>query len=140
MTIKTILATSIMSLVMFMATFASGSLGGILQESFADPVQACPDGTTLNPDTGQCESAATCSSGTLNPATGLCEVITTSAPTSCSSGTLNPATGLCETPPVNGKITLCHVAGKNGKTVEISVNINALEGHLQHGDTIGPCP
>src|SRR3990170_4608929 len=93
-TIKTILATSIMSVVMFMATFASGSLGGILQESFADPVQACPDGTILNPDTGQCESDPTCASGTLNPATGLCET----APT-CSSGIQNPVTGLCETAP-----------------------------------------
>src|SRR3990172_5874485 len=99
-TIKTILATSIMSVVMFMATFASGSLGGILQESFADPVQACPDGTILNPDTGQCESAPTlCASGTPNPTTGMCDVTTSSPPTLCASGIPNPTTGLCETPP-----------------------------------------
>jgi len=236
MTKTTILMTSIITVILFIAPIASGSLFGLTQTADAVPQQACPDGTTLdpstkqcvtdptcttgtyNPATDQCEEVitvpATCASGTLNTATDLCETTITSAPTclfgtlntvidkcvfricipffgcqtfrisptcsigtyntvtnlceatltsapscsigtynpatdvcdatlpsvaTCSIGSLNTATDLCEISPDHGKIPLCHVAGKNGKTVEISVNIESLEGHLIHGDTVGSC-
>ena len=39
-----------------------------------------------------------------------------------------------------GKVTLCHVAGKSGERVTITVAAAAVPAHLRHGDTIGPCP
>ena len=38
------------------------------------------------------------------------------------------------------KITICHHAGKHGKTVTITVSRNALKGHMRHHDTMGACP
>lgn len=38
-------------------------------------------------------------------------------------------------------VTICHRTGSDtNPTVTISVSENALNGHLAHGDTIGPCP
>jgi len=230
---KTILIALTITVILFIGPIASASFNWSMQTAYADPKQACPEGTTLvistklcvsdpicltgtyNPATNQCEEvttvAATCSTGTLNTVTDLCETTTTSAPfcffgtlntvsdrcevciffscfpfgpptcpgggayntvtnlceatltsaPSCSSGTYNPATNVCDTTlpsvatcsfgslntatdlceisPDHGKISLCHVASKNGKTVDISVNIESLEGHLIHGDTAGPC-
>jgi len=97
---------------------------------------------TYNQTSKLCEATATtapiCSVGSYNTATNVCDAISSTA-ANCSIGLLNPSTDLCEISPVHGKIPLCHIAGKNGKTVEISVNIEALEGHLIHGDTVGTC-
>jgi hypothetical protein len=35
----------------------------------------------------------------------------------------------------HGKVTICH----KGK-VTIRVSLNAVQKHLEHGDTLGPCP
>ena len=35
--------------------------------------------------------------------------------------------------PEDGKINICH----NGK--DASVSVNAIQAHLKHGDTVGPC-
>jgi hypothetical protein len=41
----------------------------------------------------------------------------------------------------DGKVTICHHTGsKKNPTVTITVSRNALDAHLAHGDTIGPCP
>ncbi len=37
----------------------------------------------------------------------------------------------------SGKVTLCHKPGKNQQT--LTVNQSALQGHLNHGDTLGAC-
>jgi hypothetical protein len=39
-----------------------------------------------------------------------------------------------------GKVTICHVAGKSGHRVTITVAASAVPAHLAHGDTVGPCP
>jgi hypothetical protein len=36
------------------------------------------------------------------------------------------------------KITICHQTG-NGGSQTITVNINALQAHLNHGDVLGAC-
>jgi hypothetical protein len=38
-----------------------------------------------------------------------------------------------------GKVTICHVAGKNGQRVTITVASPAVPAHLAHGDTRGAC-
>jgi len=38
-----------------------------------------------------------------------------------------------------GKLTVCHVTGKSGKRVTISVDESAVHAHLAHGDTLGAC-
>ena len=40
-----------------------------------------------------------------------------------------------------GKVTICHHTGsKKHPFVTITISRNALDAHLAHGDTIGPCP
>jgi hypothetical protein len=39
-----------------------------------------------------------------------------------------------------GKVTICHVAGKSGNSVTITVAAPAVPAHLAHGATVGPCP
>jgi len=41
--------------------------------------------------------------------------------------------------PCNGRITVCHRTG-NGNSHSISISCSALNAHLNHGDTVGPCP
>lgn len=39
------------------------------------------------------------------------------------------------------KVTICHQTGsQKNPSVTITVSENALDAHLAHGDTIGPCP
>jgi len=38
-----------------------------------------------------------------------------------------------------GKVTICHVAGKSGQDVTITVAAPAVPAHLAHGDTVGAC-
>ncbi|MCH7812633.1 MAG: right-handed parallel beta-helix repeat-containing protein, partial [Planctomycetes bacterium] len=41
----------------------------------------------------------------------------------------------------DGKVTICHrPPGNSGNARTISVNENAAEAHLEHGDSCGPCP
>ena len=56
-----------------------------------------------------------------------------------------PGTIIIPPPPVEppgveeGKVTICHKPhGKNPHT--ITVSRSALQAHLDHGDTLGPCP
>lgn len=38
------------------------------------------------------------------------------------------------------KVTLCHQTGSSkNRSVTITVSRSALQAHLRHGDTIGPC-
>lgn len=40
----------------------------------------------------------------------------------------------------NDKITICHIPpGNPGNTHEITISVNALQAHLDHGDHIGSC-
>ena len=40
-----------------------------------------------------------------------------------------------------GKVTICHKTGsKKNPQHTIVVSSNALDAHLAHGDTLGPCP
>jgi hypothetical protein len=39
-----------------------------------------------------------------------------------------------------GKVTICHVAGKSGQRVQITVAQSAVPAHVAHGDTLAPCP
>jgi hypothetical protein len=45
-------------------------------------------------------------------------------------------------PAANGsKVVICHIpSGDLSKAHTISVGVDAVESHLAHGDTIGPCP
>jgi RNA polymerase sigma factor (sigma-70 family) len=46
-----------------------------------------------------------------------------------------------EEPAAPAKVAICHVTGsKKNPFVTISVSSAAVETHLQHGDTLGPCP
>lgn len=38
----------------------------------------------------------------------------------------------------NGHITICHITGSD-TTLTIEINENALQAHLDHGDSVGPC-
>jgi hypothetical protein len=40
-----------------------------------------------------------------------------------------------------GKVTICHRTGKRNRPTEtITVDGSSLQKHLNHGDTLGPCP
>ena len=54
--------------------------------------------------------------------------------TSAPAPTNTPAPAPTSTPDSGGKVTLCH----NGNTIE--VDASAVDAHLNHGDTLGPCP
>ncbi len=41
----------------------------------------------------------------------------------------------------NEKVTICHIPpGNPANAHTITVSVNALDAHLAHGDTQGPCP
>ena len=41
----------------------------------------------------------------------------------------------------NGKVTLCHIPPGNPDAAHtITVGAPAVDAHLAHGDTLGPCP
>jgi hypothetical protein len=40
-----------------------------------------------------------------------------------------------------GKVLICHRTGSSKKPSHtINVSANAMQAHLRHGDTLGPCP
>jgi hypothetical protein len=43
------------------------------------------------------------------------------------------------TPGADHKMTICHVAGKSGKTVTIEIDVAAWPAHQAHGDSAGGC-
>lgn len=78
-----------------------------------------PTNTAVTPPTG-------------TPAPTFTPVIPpTSTPAPAPTDTLTPPP--TSTPDTGGKVTLCH----NGSTIE--VDADAVDAHLAHGDTLGPC-
>ncbi|MCB8924370.1 MAG: FecR domain-containing protein [Ardenticatenaceae bacterium] len=89
-----------------------------------------PTNTATPPPTS---TSVTPSSNTPTPQpTNLPVVPPTS--TSAPAPTNTPAPAPTSTPDSGGKVTLCH----NGNTIE--VDASAVDAHLNHGDTLGPCP
>ncbi len=41
--------------------------------------------------------------------------------------------------PTEQKVTICHISPGNQKSQTLSVGTSALQAHINHGDTIGPC-
>ncbi len=39
----------------------------------------------------------------------------------------------------NDKISVCHAAGKSGKTNDLCISASAVKAHLKHGDQLGAC-
>ena len=59
------------------------------------------------------------------------------SPSPTSSSTPTPAASPSPSPG-STLVTICHVPGRNPQT--LMVNENAVAGHLNHGDSLGPCP
>lgn len=75
-------------------------------------------------------------SGTDNSGSG-----STPTPSSTPSPTPSPTASPAETPsptPGNDLVTICHIPGRTPQT--LMVNQNAVAAHLNHGDSLGPCP
>ena len=100
----------------------------------ATPTTNTPGLSPTNPATPlPTSTSVTPSSNTPTPQpTNLPVVPPTS--TSAPAPTNTPAPAPTSTPDSGGKVTLCH----NGNTIE--VDASAVDAHLNHGDTLGPCP
>ena len=57
----------------------------------------------------------------------------------CAIGTYDNASDVYQLAPVDGKVSLCHVAD-NQREKEISIHVDDVADHISHGDTVGPCP
>jgi hypothetical protein len=89
------------------------------------PTTTSTTGTTTTSTTG---TSTTSTTGTGPPTTT--STTSTAAPTTTSTST----TGTTTTTEPPRKVAMCH----NGKT--IMVDQHAVDAHLRHGDTMGPCP
>ena len=68
-------------------------------------------------------------------ATATPDPIASETPTPTETTTPSPTPS--ETPGNGDQVLICHNPGRHGQT--LSVNPNALEAHLDHGDTLGAC-
>lgn len=54
--------------------------------------------------------------------------------------TVTTTTVTATPPPANGRVVICHIpAGNRGRRQTMTVDAAALQAHLNHGDTLGPC-
>jgi len=58
----------------------------------------------------------------------------------CAPNNIQPGATAVPVGPRTGKVTLCHVTGsQKNPGVTLTVSQNAVQAHLGHGDTVGPC-
>ena len=100
----------------------------------ATPTTNTPGLSPTNPATPlPTSTSVTPSSNTPTPQSTALPIVPPTS-TSAPAPTNTPAPAPTSTPDSGGKVTLCH----NGNTIE--VDASAVDAHLNHGDTLGPCP
>ncbi len=110
--------------------------------STPDEVEDIPDASTTvsiptsTPTTTLTSTPASTPGNTPLPTAVLMPTNTAAVPTNTPvpPPTNTPAPQPTNTPATEENVTLCH----NGNTIEVA--ISAVDAHLAHGDTLGPCP
>ena len=106
-------------------------------DGVACTIDVCNAGTCENtPDDGFCDDGLACTGTELCDAQNDCQAGT---PVQCPPGEVCEEPGMCVAD--NDKVTICHIPpGNPAKARTLSIGADSVADHLDHGDTLGPCP